>query len=182
MVYQYAQKFNNLCQYGGYHVDTDMKKMELFCEGLNSELSGWLSLVQFDSYHMLVNKAISQEDAMKRAQAERKRKANSMHNNAQLRKFHMVQKTPLDFQQTLPSGRWVKQSQDRSQETVNFPKPQRQTPQLTRSTPPPTSSGRRCDNCGDPKHFARECPTRKQSKPKQSNQGLGHKPNKQGKK
>jgi L-rhamnose mutarotase len=27
-VYQYAQKFNNLFQYGGYHVDTDMKKME----------------------------------------------------------------------------------------------------------------------------------------------------------
>jgi hypothetical protein len=31
-VYQYAQKFNNLCQYGGYHVDTDMKKIELFLE------------------------------------------------------------------------------------------------------------------------------------------------------
>jgi hypothetical protein len=29
-VYQYAQKFNNLYRYGGYHVDTDMKKMELF--------------------------------------------------------------------------------------------------------------------------------------------------------
>jgi hypothetical protein len=25
-VYQYAQKFNNLCQYGDYHVDTDKKK------------------------------------------------------------------------------------------------------------------------------------------------------------
>jgi hypothetical protein len=58
-VYQYAQKFNNLYQYGGYHVDTNMKKMELFREGLNSELSGWLNLVQFDIYHMLVNKAIS---------------------------------------------------------------------------------------------------------------------------
>jgi hypothetical protein len=44
------------------------------------------------------------------------------------------------------------------------------------------STGHRCENCGDPKHFARECPTRKQSKPKQSNQGLGPKPNKQGKK
>jgi hypothetical protein len=63
MVYQYAQKFNNLCQYGWYHVDTNMKKMELFLEGLNSELCGWLNLVKFDSYHMLVNKAISQEDA-----------------------------------------------------------------------------------------------------------------------
>jgi hypothetical protein len=40
-----------------------MKKMELFLKGLNSELCGWLNLVKFDSYHMLVNKAISQEDA-----------------------------------------------------------------------------------------------------------------------
>jgi hypothetical protein len=59
-----------------------MKKMKLFRKGHNCELFGWLNLVQFDSYHMLVNKAISQEDAMKRAQAERKIKANSMPNNA----------------------------------------------------------------------------------------------------
>jgi predicted GIY-YIG superfamily endonuclease len=71
-VYQYAQKFNNLCHYGGYHVDTDMKKMELFREGLNSKLSERMNLVKFDSFPLLVNKAISQEDAMKRAQAERK--------------------------------------------------------------------------------------------------------------
>jgi hypothetical protein len=31
-VYQYAQKFNSLCQYGEHHVDTDAKKMERFCE------------------------------------------------------------------------------------------------------------------------------------------------------
>jgi hypothetical protein len=37
-VHQYAQKFNNLCQYGGYHVDTDAKKMECFCNGLDGEL------------------------------------------------------------------------------------------------------------------------------------------------
>jgi predicted PolB exonuclease-like 3'-5' exonuclease len=77
-VYQYAQKLNNLCQYGGYHVDADVKKMELFHEGLNSKLVERLNLVKFDSYPMLVNKSISQEDATKRAQAERKRKANSM--------------------------------------------------------------------------------------------------------
>jgi hypothetical protein len=74
-----------------------MKKMELFREGLNSKLSGWLNLVKIDSYPMLVNKAISQEDAMKRAQAERKRKANSMPNNAQLCKLRIMQKTFPDF-------------------------------------------------------------------------------------
>jgi hypothetical protein len=48
---------------------------------------------------MLVNKAISQEEAMKRAQVERKRKANSMPNNAQLCKLSIMRKTFPDFQQ-----------------------------------------------------------------------------------
>jgi hypothetical protein len=97
-VYQYAQKFTNPCQYGGYHVDADVKKMELFREGLNSKLAERLNLVKFDRYPMLVNKAISQEDAMKRAQAKRKRKANSMPNNAQRCKIRIMRKTFPDFQ------------------------------------------------------------------------------------
>jgi hypothetical protein len=75
-----------------------MKKMELFREGLNSKLSRWLNLVKFDSYPMILNKAISQEDAMKRAQAERKRKANSMPNNVHLCKLRIMRKTFRDFQ------------------------------------------------------------------------------------
>jgi hypothetical protein len=37
-VYQYAQKFNNMCQYGDYYVDTDAKKMDRFRRGLDPEL------------------------------------------------------------------------------------------------------------------------------------------------
>jgi hypothetical protein len=88
-------------------VDTDKKKMELFCEGLNSKLAERLNLVKFDSYPMLVNKAISQEDAMKRAQVERKRKANSMPNNAQSCKTRIMRKTFPDFQPASQSGRLV---------------------------------------------------------------------------
>jgi hypothetical protein len=33
-VYQYAQKFDSLCRYGGHHVDTNDKKMEHFRDGL----------------------------------------------------------------------------------------------------------------------------------------------------
>jgi hypothetical protein len=69
-VYQYAQNFNSLCQYGDYHVDTDKKKMEQFREGLDGELYERLNLVKIDSYPELVNLAISQEDAMKRAQQD----------------------------------------------------------------------------------------------------------------
>jgi hypothetical protein len=75
-VYQYAQKFNSLCQYGDYHVDTDKEKMDRFREGLDGELYERLNLIKIDSYPELVNMAISQEDAMKRAQQDRKKKFN----------------------------------------------------------------------------------------------------------
>jgi hypothetical protein len=185
-VYQYAQKFSNLCQYGGYHVDTDMKKMELFREGLNSKLSGWLSLVKIDSYTMLVNKAISQEDAMKRAQTERKRKANSMPNNAQLCKLRIMQKTFPDFQQASQLGRLVaNSSQDRTQENLHFPNTQQPTPKPI--VPSPNgSSGRRCFKCGEPGHFAKaclqSCQTNKQHQLTQPKQRQVSKPNNKGKK
>jgi hypothetical protein len=157
MVYQYAQKFINLCQYGGYHVDTDMKKMELFREGLNIELAERLNLVKFDSYPMLVNKAISQEDAMKRAQAERKRKTNSMPNNVQRCKIHIMRNTFLDFQQAAQSERLVaKLSQDRTQENLHLPN----TPQPTRKPMVPSPNGSSeccCFKCGEPGHFSKAC-------------------------
>jgi hypothetical protein len=37
-VYEYTQEFNNLAQYGGHRVDTDAKKAELYCKGLNIQL------------------------------------------------------------------------------------------------------------------------------------------------
>jgi hypothetical protein len=155
-VYQYTQKFNNLCQYGGYHVDADVKKMELFREGLNSKLAERLNLVKFDSYPMLVNKAISQEDAMKRAQAGRKRKDNSMPNNAQRCKIRIMRKTFLDFQQVSQSERLVaKLSQDRTPENLHLPNTQQLTPKLVPSLN--GSSGRRCFKCGEPGHFAKAC-------------------------
>jgi hypothetical protein len=37
-VMQYAQAFNHLCQYAGYHADTDAKKRDCFHRGLNTKL------------------------------------------------------------------------------------------------------------------------------------------------
>jgi hypothetical protein len=54
-------------------VDTDAKKMEHFRDGLKSELYERLNLLEPNSYHELVNKAISQEDAMMKVQKEKKR-------------------------------------------------------------------------------------------------------------
>jgi hypothetical protein len=54
-------------------VDTDAKKMERFRDGLKSELYERLNLLKPNNYHELVNKAISQEDAMMKVQKEKKR-------------------------------------------------------------------------------------------------------------
>jgi hypothetical protein len=53
-VYQYAQKFNNLCQYGEHHVDTDAKKMKRFRDGLKGDLYERLNLLEPNNYHELV--------------------------------------------------------------------------------------------------------------------------------
>jgi hypothetical protein len=105
---------------------------------------------------MLVNKAISQEDAMKRAQAERK-KTNSMPNNAQRCKIRIMRKTFPDFQQAPQPERLVaKLSQDRTQESLHLP----HTQQLTPKPIVPSLNGSNeccCFKCGEPGHFAKSC-------------------------
>jgi len=74
-VIQYAQAFNTLSQYAGYHVDTDEKKQACFRQGLSSKLQDRLAMIKFDAFSELVNGAIIQEDAHLAHKAEKKRKA-----------------------------------------------------------------------------------------------------------
>jgi hypothetical protein len=48
---QYAQVFNHLCQYAGYHADTDARKQDRFRRGLNTKLKEWLNLVRADNFN-----------------------------------------------------------------------------------------------------------------------------------
>jgi hypothetical protein len=75
-VYEYIQKFNNLAPYGSHHVDTDVKKVELFHKGLTIQLQDHLILSQNLSYNELASAAIDQEGTMKACEAaeEKKRK------------------------------------------------------------------------------------------------------------
>jgi hypothetical protein len=73
-VLQYAQAFNDLCQYAGYHADTDEKKRDRFRRGLSTKLCDRLNAVRANSYNELVNLAISQEDCIIARHAEKKRK------------------------------------------------------------------------------------------------------------
>jgi hypothetical protein len=105
-VYQYAQKFNSLCQYGEHHVDIDAKKMEHFRDGLRSELNERLNLLDPNSYHELVNKAISQEDAMMKVQKEKKRQNDFASGDGSGKKFRFVKKKAHGSSQSSASGHW----------------------------------------------------------------------------
>jgi hypothetical protein len=61
---QYAQAFNDMCQYAGYHADSNEKKRDHFRRGLNTKLRERLNIVRADSFNELVNLAISQEDCI----------------------------------------------------------------------------------------------------------------------
>jgi hypothetical protein len=61
---QYAQTFNHLCQYAGYHADNDANKPDHFRRGLSTKLKERLNLVKANNFSELVNMALTQEDCI----------------------------------------------------------------------------------------------------------------------
>jgi hypothetical protein len=117
-VYHYAQKFNSLCQYGGHHMDNDAKKTERFRDGIDGKLYERLNLLEPDSFHELVNKAISQEDAMKKAHRDNKRPSGFASGSGTNKKFRFVKKNAPNPSQQSSTGRWtMKPSQGNLQGT-----------------------------------------------------------------
>jgi hypothetical protein len=92
-VLQYAQAFNDLYQYAGYHADADEKKRDRFRRGLSTKLHDGLNIVSANSYNELVNMAISQEDCITARQAEKKRKTPTARPSAQPQCFRIVSDT-----------------------------------------------------------------------------------------
>jgi hypothetical protein len=50
-VLQYAQAFNDLCRYAGYHADSDEKERDRFCRDPNTKLCERLNTVRADSFN-----------------------------------------------------------------------------------------------------------------------------------
>jgi hypothetical protein len=75
-VNEYIKKFNYLQQYGGYHVDTDERKANLFRNELSLQLQDCLVLLHDLSFDALVSAVIEQEDLYQAvwAQEEKMRK------------------------------------------------------------------------------------------------------------
>jgi hypothetical protein len=107
-VLQYAQTFNHLCQYAGYHADSDAKKQDRFCCGLSTKLKERLNLVKANTFSELVNMALTQEDCITAHRARKKRKTPTGPLSAQSPRYRVVPNVPIRApQQSAPSGRFV---------------------------------------------------------------------------
>jgi hypothetical protein len=151
-VYHYAQNINSVCQYGGHHVDTDAKKIERFCDGLDGKLYERLNLLEPESFHELVNKAISQEDAMKKAHRDKKRPSGFASGSGTNKKFRFVKKNVPNPSQQSSTGRWtMKPTQGKPSGNFQFPNAQQQAPKPNAT--PSNIGDCRCFNCGQPVHY-----------------------------
>jgi hypothetical protein len=107
-VMQYVQAFNHMCQYAGYHANTDAKKQDRFRRGLNTKLKERLNLVKIDTFNELVNMAITQEDCILAHRAKKKWKISTGPSIAQPLRYRLVHNTsPRAPPRNNQSGRWV---------------------------------------------------------------------------
>jgi hypothetical protein len=167
-VMQYAQVFNHLCQYAGYHADSDARKRDRFRRGLNTKLKEQLNLVRAGNFNELVNMAITQEDCISAHKAEKKRKTPTGPATTQPSRYRLV---PSNAPRAPPRGnlpgRWVAipPQQARFNRPLT-PQIQQQPQQGPRPSFPPANQGNsnyRCFNCGSPSHFIKDCPQPRKS-------------------
>jgi hypothetical protein len=90
-VLQYAQAFNHLCQYAGYHADNDAKKQDRFRRGLNTKLKEHLNLIKANTFSELVNMALTQVDCITAHRAEKKQRISTGPAGVQPSRYQFVQ-------------------------------------------------------------------------------------------
>jgi hypothetical protein len=170
-VLQYAQAFNDLCQYAGYHADNDEKKRDRFRSGLSTKLHDRINAVRANSCNELVNLAISQEDCITARQAEKKRKTPMAGPSAQPQRFRIVSDTQNKGPQQ-QQGHWVIRPQQQQQQAPN-----RSQPPVQRNNQPQQqyrqANDNRCFTCGNTGHYAKNFPRNQQRQGQNSNQNQG---------
>nr|CAB3489057.1 unnamed protein product [Digitaria exilis] len=150
-VYQYAQAFNNLCQYAGHHADSDDKK-ERFRMGLSTKLQERLLNIKPATYADLVNVAIAQEDAIMTHKADKKRKGPVVSaSGGKPQRFRIV--PPQGQQRTGQSGRWVVNPPQQGGSRFPPQQPQQQKAPMKQQPAQPGAGT---------SHFIRDCPQAKQ--------------------
>jgi hypothetical protein len=148
--------------------------MERFRDGIDGKLYERLNLLEPANFNELVNKAISQEDAMKKAHKDKKRSSGFAPGSKTNRKFRFVKKNVPNPSQQSSTGRWtMKPSQGKPSGNFQFQNAQQQAPKP--NAPPHNIGDRRCFNCGQLGNYISDCPKPKQIKPNPQNQGAGNK-------
>jgi hypothetical protein len=131
-----------------------------FCDVLNGDLYERLNLLEPNNYHELVNKAISQEDAMRKAQKDRKRQIDFTLGSGSSKKFRFVKKNTPGSSQSSSSRRWrVTPSQNKPSRNFQYCHVQQQVSK-PKALPPCI-----CYSCIKPRHYANECLNPKQQAP-----------------
>jgi hypothetical protein len=165
---QYAQVFNHLCQYAGYHADSDARKRDHFRRGLNTKLKERLNLLRADNFNELFNMAITQEDCISAHKAEKKRKAPTGPAITQPSRYRLV---PSNAPRAPPRGnllgRWVaklpQQTRFNRPPTPQFQQQPQQGPRPSFLPANQGNSNYRCFNCRSPSHFIKDCPQPRKS-------------------
>jgi hypothetical protein len=138
--------------------------MERFRDGLDGKLYERLNLLEPANFHELVNKAISQEDAMKKAHEDKKRVFGFASGSGTGKKFRFVKKSVPNPSKQSSIGRWtMKPSQRKPAGNFQFRNAQQQAPKP--NAPPRNVGDRRCFNCGQLGHYISGCPKPRQIKP-----------------
>jgi hypothetical protein len=122
-----------------------------------------------------VNKAISQEEAIKKVHWDKKWPSGFAPGSRTNKKFRFVKKNVPNPSQQSSTGRWtMKPSQSKPSGNFQFQNAQQQASKP--NAPPRNVGDRHCFNCGQPRHYISDCPKPKQIKPNPQNQGAGNKP------
>jgi hypothetical protein len=161
-VLQYAQAFNHLCQYAGYHADNDTKKQDCFRCGLNTKPKERLNIVKANTFSELVNMALTQEDCITAHHAEKKQKTPTGSSSAQSPRYRVVPNAQFRApQRNAPLGRLVfhpPQQQGGYRPPVPPQQPQQFGPRPNNQQFQQKSSTNHCFNCGSADHFIKDCP------------------------
>jgi hypothetical protein len=138
--------------------------MERFRDGLDGKLYERLNLLEPENFHELVNKAISQKDAMKKAHRDKKRSSGFAPGSGTNKKFRFVKKNVPNPSQQSSTGRWtMKPSQSKPLGNFQFRNAQQQDPKP--NAPPRNIGDRRCFKCGQPGHYISDYPKPSRSSP-----------------
>ncbi|CAO2190166.1 unnamed protein product [Urochloa humidicola] len=171
-VSEYRDKFIQLSHYAPENVDSDEKKQGLFLEGLIGPLNYQLTPTTFPNFQSLVDKAIAVEHK-RNVLGDQKRKFSGFAPSSNTCPRFIQSPQGTSFCSGGPSGNFEQRQGQPSPlrpRSLNFDDTPSQSP-VRPIAPSGSNPTRGCFNCGDPNHFANNCPRRNEQTRQGQNSG-----------